>query len=381
MIKSKGFNSNRLKSARIYRGKSVEQLSRDTNINIYDINSFEDNKSIPSIENILSFSNILQFPKDYFFEDDNLDLRYEGSFFDFHHSKHKKEESYIEKIILTHKIYNFMERYVSLPKVNIINFSTSDCTIEEISIKVRKYYDLSNHVVMNMVNFLEANGFLISTVNSSKNSVGPFLQKHLLYEKSRYFMVLGNDKKSVPRRNYDLAVLLGHVVIHDMLISINLCDEEFIKIKEEAKSFARAFLLPKDSFLDDLVYPSELLYYVELKRKYIVPIQVMIYRAYELGAISYRKYQYLLKEMDNKGWNNKEPLDAIKGANPVLSKKALEVLEKNNILVGNELVVALSREGLTLNPDEVEDLLGLKRGRLSFKNTKSNNVTVVSFGK
>lgn len=382
MIKGRGFRGERLKSARLYRNKTIEQLSKETKIYIEDLKKFELNEELPKAENILSISNKLEFPKEYFYQNDNLNLIVEGTFFNVHSSQYRNEEkSNIEKIKLTHKIFNLIERVITCPKLNVLHLSIDEYNIEKIASKVRKHYELSNHPVINMVNFLEVNGFIISSINVAKSSVGPFLQKHTLYNKPRYFMVLGKDKKSVPVRNYDLGVMFGHVVLHDPVINIDLSKDEYKKIKEEANAFARAFLLPKESFLEDLKYPQELEFYVEMKGKYIVPIKEMIYRAYELGAISSRKYEFLLKEMSKRGWDKKEPLHDIKGANPYLIKKALEVMEENNIMTGNSMISSLANEGLSMNSSDVEELLGLKKGKLANKNIKNSNVTVVNFGK
>ena len=38
-------------------------------------------------------------------------------------------------------------------------------------------------------------------------------------------------------------------------------------------------------------------------------ISAIILRAYQLGEISYKKYMYLMNEMDKRGWLKKEPLE------------------------------------------------------------------------
>ena len=43
-MKKDVFNGKRLKIARVYRGKSVDILAKETNINKKDILAFEDNK-------------------------------------------------------------------------------------------------------------------------------------------------------------------------------------------------------------------------------------------------------------------------------------------------------------------------------------------------
>ena len=124
--------------------------------------------------------------------------------------------------------------------------------------------------------------------------------------------------------------------------------------------------MPKESFIQDLKMVNDLEDYVELKKKWIVPISAIILRAYQLGEISYKKYMYLMNEMDKKGWLKKEPLEEnIKATSPMLLKKSIDVLIDNNIISKASLVMNLSNWGLHLNQDEVEVLLGFKEGKLT----------------
>ena len=121
--------------------------------------------------------------------------------------------------------------------------------------------------------------------------------------------------------------------------------------------------------------------YVELKKKWIVPISAIILRAYQLGEISYKKYMYLMNEMDKRGWLKKEPLEeSIKATSPILLKKSIDMLIDNNIMSKASLVLNLSNWGLNLNQDEVEILLGFKEGKLTKDmNNKKAKVTKVNF--
>lgn len=142
--------------------------------------------------------------------------------------------------------------------------------------------------------------------------------------------------------------------------------------------------MPKESFIQDLKMVNDLEDYVELKKKWIVPISAIILRAYQLGEISYKKYMYLMNEMDKKGWLKKEPLEEnIKATSPMLLKKSIDVLIDNNIMSKASLVMNLSNWGLHLNQDEVEVLLGFKEGKLTTErntiNNKKSKVTKVNF--
>ncbi|MFJ5963275.1 ImmA/IrrE family metallo-endopeptidase [Bacillus sp. NPDC093026] len=57
------------------------------------------------------------------------------------------------------------------------------------------------------------------------------------------------------------------MLLHDWQCDLDLMSrEEFKQIEQEANQFAAEFLLPKQSFLNDLIYPNKLDYYVELKK-------------------------------------------------------------------------------------------------------------------
>ena len=142
--------------------------------------------------------------------------------------------------------------------------------------------------------------------------------------------------------------------------------------------------MPKETFIQDLKMVNDLEDYVELKKKWIVPISAIILRSYQLGEISYKKYMYLMNEMDKKGWLKKEPLEEnIKATSPMLLKKSIDVLIDNNIMSKASLVMNLSNWGLHLNQDEVEVLLGFKEGKLTTErntiNNKKSKVTKVNF--
>ena len=132
--------------------------------------------------------------------------------------------------------------------------------------------------------------------------------------------------------------------------------------------------MPKESFLKDLTHPEDLDYYVELKKKWIVPISAMIFRAYNLEKINYKKYNYLMNEMDKKGWLIEEPLDKMKGSSPTYLKRAVELLIENKIMSVNSIVSSLEEFRINLYPEDLELLMGLKKGLLSQEVNKKSKV-------
>ena len=372
MSKKRVFNGKRLKTARIYRGKTIDQLAQETKINKKDILAFEEEKYKPIIENEMKFANYLKFPREYFFQNDNIKVVVESTHIRPESPIPRVEEiSYKEKLIMTHKLMSFIEGYIKFPKMNLPNNLNRNDDIETLASKLREHWNLKNGPVGNMVTLLEINGIVISSINVDKKGAMSFTQKQSVDKVSRYLISLGNDKKSATIRNFDLAYELAYIV----------ANEANIQLKKFSKDeFACAFLLPRNEFLNDLDNVEELDDYINLKKKWIVPISAMILRAYDLGKINYKKYMYLMKEMDKKGWLKKEPLDEnIKATSPVLLKKSVDMLIDNNIMNSKTLVDNLSSCGLSIYPEEIELLLGLKEGKLANKSNNKNNITNVNF--
>ena len=376
-MKKEIFNGAKLKVARIYIGKTVDQLAKEVNINKKDIIAFEENKYKPTPENTMKLSNNLQFPREYFFKNENIKVTVEGSHFNPQSTIPRNEEiSYREKLIMTHKIYTFMQGYIKFPELNLPDNLNRNDDIEEMATKTRRYWGLGDGAIGNMVSLLESNGVLLSGINIDRKGASPYTQKQSLNKESIYVIALGNDKKSATIRNYDLAYELAYIISNEL----NIPSKKF-----NADEFACAFLLPKDAFLDDLSNPNELDFYIEMKTKWLVPISIMIFRAYTLGVINYKKYNFLMNEMNKKGWLKKEPLDDnIKGVSPQALKTAVELLFENNIMSKNTLMDNLANFGINMNPEDIEILIGLKEGTLGAKvnqgkNNNKNNVKIVDF--
>jgi len=370
-MKKEIFNGAKLKVARIYRGKTVDQLAKEVNINKKDIIAFEENKYKPTSENTMKLSNNLQFPREYFFKNENMKITVEGSHFNPQSTIPRNEEiSYREKLIMTHKIYRFMQNYISFPELNLPDNLNRHDDIEEMAIKTRRYWGLGDGAIGNMVSLLESNGVILSGINIDRKGASPYTQKQSLNKVSQYVIALGNDKKSATIRNYDLAYELAYIICNEL----NIPSKKF-----NIDEFACAFLLPKEAFLEDLTNPNELEFYVEMKAKWLVPISIIIFRAYTLGAINYKKYNYLMNEMNKRGWLKKEPLDDnIKGIAPQTLKTAVELLFENNIMSKNTLMDNLNNFGINMYPNDIEVLIGLKEGSLGNK-SNGGNIKSVDF--
>lgn len=362
------FNGDRLKAARVYRGKTIAELADEVQVSKQSISQYENGKANPSLETLLKLISALGFPRDYFYEQDNKSIKVGTTYFRALLSTNKKDRlSQEEKTKILSKIYHTLNQFVQFPKINIPPIREGLNDIEAIAQYTRDYWKLGTDPIPNMVYILEKNGFIVTSFGTENANIDAFSQRQEVDSEEYYFIVLGSDKNSATRRQFDAAHELGHIMLHDWNADLELVSrEEFRQMENEAHQFAASFLLPKEAFLKDLVLPNNLDFYIELKRKWKVSISAMIVRAYQLKAINYNQYQYLMRQISKKGWRTKEPLDdVIQVSKPTVLRKAVDVIQSNGVLSGDQFMQQLSKNNVSMNKDEVEVLLGLDRGSLS----------------
>ncbi|MBS4193684.1 XRE family transcriptional regulator [Bacillus sp. FJAT-49870] len=377
------FNGSRLREGRIYRGYTITDLANELEVSKQMISKYENNKAVPTFESLIQISNLLKFPKEYFYEN-SIEVKTGNTYFRSLLTTGKKErEMQYDRVKYLTIIRALLEEYVDFPELHVPDFSERDSeNVEEIANRLRVEWGLEDKPIKDIVFLLETKGFVISSLNLDKRTIDAFGSQHEVNGKQYYSIVLGNDKGSFYRRQFDVAHELGHKVLHDPYLNLDdLSKDEFKQIEQEANDFAAAFLLPKESFLRDVsIHPNDLMYYKLLKKKWCVSIGAMVMRAYKLGAITEGTYQYMQRSISQKGWRTKEPLDDIKDIRePVSMKQAIELLIENNYITGDEFMQKLSQHyGLSLYREEVEELLGLEEGYLKTESVplKDNIVSI-----
>ncbi len=378
MLKNIEFNGERLKSARLYRGKTITELADEAEITKQAISQFENGKATPSIETLLKIMNVLSFPREYFYQIDN-EITVNTFFRALLTTSKKDQLIQVTRTKSLAKIYQFLEEYIDFPELKIPELDNQNIDIENITLELRKNWDLGINPITNIINVMEKNGIVVSCFTTNENKIDAFTQVHKINEVERPFVVLGDDKESAVRRQFSMAHELGHIILHNNSIDVNeLTREEYKAMEDEANDFAAAFLLPKESFIEDVMqYPNKLEFYLELKKKWKVSISAMIIRAFRLNVITHNQYQYLMKQLSKKGWRTKEPLDdLISVPKPILLKRAIDMIITNDVMNEHELVNELCNYGMALNPTDIEMLLSLDKGKLT--NKKNNNNIVIN---
>lgn len=363
------FNGKRLREGRIYRGYTITDLADELDVSKQMVSKYENGKSTPSFEAIMSMTNVLKFPRGFFFEEP-VEVKAGSTYFRSLLTTGKKErEMQYDRVKYISIMRALLEEYVDFPVLDVPEFEENKMDIEYVAKSLRQFWDLGDKPIKNIVQLLERKGFVITSFDLGKKNIDAFGSQQEINGRTYYTIVLGNGKKSFYRRQFDVAHELGHRILHDPYMDItDLTKEEFKQIEQEANDFAAAFLLPKEGFYRDVsMHPTDLMYYKQLKRNWGVSIGAMVMRAYKLGVISKGSYQYMQRSIGQKGWRKKEPLDDVKEPEgPVAMKQAIQLLIENDYIRGQEFIDKLSLHyGLSLHREEIENLLGLEDGYLS----------------
>lgn len=384
---SKKFYGENLKFARLYRGLSMEQLGEKIGKSKQIISQYEstEDQQQPPFDIVVKISEELKFSIAFFYENCNAKIERINTYFRALLSSNKKDKIVQEnKATVIIEIYRFLEKYIEFPTLNIPKIEKSDLetrNLKNITQTIRESWNLSDGPIADIVNVLEMNGFIVSSINTNTMDIDAFTQ-YIRLDGEKYFcIVVGKEKESFARRQFSIAHELAHVILHNTNLDVeNLSREEFRSMEREADKFAAELLLPSESFRKDLIYPTNLKFYEELKKKWKVSILAMLMRAAELKVITQNQLQYLIKQYYSKGYRNGEPLDdTIKIQEPTLIRLAINMLLDNNRFTPNEFIKNLNDNGIWIESDEVEDLIGLEKGKLKCIEENTGKIIKINF--
>ena len=255
------------------------------------------------------------------------------------------------------------DSWVNYPEANIPTFAPesaaehtySEDEIERAAEEVRKCFGLGLGPISNVLRLLESKGVIACRLKIP----GERIEAFSFWRGERPFVFLASEKESAARSRFDVAHELGHLCLHRWVSAEDIEDTKLLKIVErEADRFAGAFLLPRKSFSNE-IYSPRLIAFVDLKRRWKVSIQAMVYRCKDLGVFDEQQVVNLYKQISRKNWRTREPLDGENGLpfeDPLLLSKVAKMVLDAKIVSGEEL-----RQSLGFSPSWIERLTGLSQ--------------------
>lgn len=366
------FNGQRLKSARLYRGYTLADLAKELGISKQAISQYENNETQPEASNWFKIMNILNFPRDFFYESNMPQVEtFATHFRSLSRTKKIDRDAQKKKGEYLAVLYEYLSEFVNFPPFTINNIIKQNIEEpEELAIYLRSLLELGQKPIPDMVFLLEKLGIIVSALDLNTLDIDAYTQKLKVKDEYKYLVVLSNDKNSYVRRNFNCAHELGHILMHSWIEEMELesvSKLQFNELENQADNFAGAFLLPQEAFTKDVLRkPSNLEYYKELKLKWKVSIGAMLIRAKKLGILSPYQYQYLIRQYSARHWRAKEPYDDdLILSEPMVLKSATRLLLSNNNWTGNQFVEKFyDLYNISLPVSEIEYLLNLASGEL-----------------
>jgi Zn-dependent peptidase ImmA (M78 family)/DNA-binding XRE family transcriptional regulator len=255
-------------------------------------------------------------------------------------------------------IVAYIERFIELPRPNLPlikspeNFADLEA-LEVAAETVREAWGLGSLPIEHLAPTLESNGVIL--IKERVNCAD--MDAVARWQSGKPYILLSEDKNSLPRENFDLAHELCHLLCHS---HIEVNSENLAAIEKQANYFAGALLLPRKAFPQEVLSTS-VNYFLELKARWRVSVQAMVYRCKDLGLLNKNQVAYLWRQLSK--MRSKEPLDdAFEPERPTLMSAALNMLVANRVQSRAQIVDALK-----LNHTDIEQLCGTSAGFLDQK--------------
>ncbi len=255
-------------------------------------------------------------------------------------------------------IVGYIEQFIELPRTNLptIKLPKDFADLEALEAAaeaVREAWQLGSLPISHLAPTLESNGIVLIKEPVRCQDMDAVSR----WQAGKPYILLSEDKHSLPRENYDLAHELAHFLCHAY---VEVASDNLAAIERQANYFAGALLLPRKSFPQEVLSTS-VNYFLELKARWRVSVQAMVYRCKDLGILNKNQVAYLWRQLSK--MRAFEPLDdAFEPERPTLLSAALNMLVTNGVQTRAQIV-----EALKLNHADIEQLCGTEPGFLDRK--------------
>lgn len=375
------FNGQRLKEALQFREKKMTELADETGISKQSLSLYANDGNVPPFDNVIKIARALDFPTDFFMSEDLCTASTGNTYFRSQASATKKSRN-AQKIKLEYvsKMYEVILNYMNVPELNIPDTSTINVPedianvdsdqavneIEKLAKLVREHWDLGNGPIDNLQYALQSNGIIVTGFRDVDTDIDAFSQQITIDGKVVYIIALAIGSKPIERLRFDMAHELGHILMHTWgEDNEDISKDEFNAREKQANMFASALLLPNETFSKSVsAYPTNIDYYLALKKKWKVSMQAMMYRARQLDIISTNQFQYMMRTMSKNGNRTHEPGDKPGEIGDTIFQAALDMLFEGGYLTVRELLKEFGRYGIYLSQHDLENLMYLREGTL-----------------
>lgn len=311
----KQINRNYIILARESRGLSQVEFANKLSMSPANLSKIEQGMISVDDSYINDFANILSYPISFFYQADEI----KQSFMNYR-KRQVVSPKLLTPIDAKMNVYRLHIEFL----MNALQFKSAELPVLDVeklgtpqkcAIKLRKLWEMKEGVIGNITKLIESKGVIIDSFPFATDRV----DSRTILSGGGQPIIFTNKSLLGDRLRFSLAYELGHLIMH-LSTTPNL-DRD---VDHEANLFAAEFLMPETAIRPDFDGGITLSILGELKRKWKVSMQSLLYRADDLGYLTYNQKRYLLTQFNQMKIRKREPeeFDVVKET-PTLLKNMI----------------------------------------------------------
>jgi Zn-dependent peptidase ImmA (M78 family) len=294
----KQINRNFIILARESRGLSQIEFASKLGMSPANLSKIELGQISVDDSYIQDFVNILNYPISFFYQEDEI----KQSFMNYR-KRQVVSPKLLTPIDAKMNVYRLQTEYLmqalifkpaNLPVLDVEKLGTP----QKCATKLRKLWEVKEGVLPNITKLIESKGVIVNSFPFGTDRVD---SRTMLSSVSQP-IIFTNKSLLGDRLRFSLAYELGHLVMH-LATSPNFERD----VNHEANLFSAEFLMPETDIRPDFEAGITLTTLGELKKKWKVSMQSLMYRADDLGYLTYNQKRYLLTQFNQMKIRKREP--------------------------------------------------------------------------
>ena len=326
------FNPARLITARERRVRTKSSLAHALGLSPARFRQLELGDFAPDSDLVRNLAEELDFPVEFFYDDDLLKVPVEGAHFraPLSISGKRKDQIRAATQIAMH-FHAWLETQFILPEVTIPRYPALHPELA--AAVVRRDWGLGVLPIGDAIALSEGHGAIVLGLPQDCREIDAF---SFWCDGHPYIFL--NTQKSTERTRLDVAHELGHLVLHTQEHTGDRDREN------EAMQFAAAFLMPRESVLAHAAGVRSIRQVIQTKHIWRVSVTALTRRLYDLGLINSAMYRDWSIRYSRLGYRTQEPDPTFPDLSQLL-QHVIEFLHQDNISladIANDLAIPFS---------------------------------------
>lgn len=289
-------NINRLELARKRRRHTGKSLAEAAKISPVTMSRIINRLQAPDDQTVSSLVQALDFPREFFFQDD-LDLiePTAASFRSLTSMTARERDAALSAGSLAYALTDWVKERFNLPATDILDFFPERDPMGAAR-ALRSHWGIGERPIGHMIKLLESKGIRVFSLAENTKAVDAF---SLWRDEEPYIFL--NTFKTTERSRFDAAHELGHLVLHR-----HGGPQQGREAELEAHAFASAFLMPEADLRSTVPYVTTLNQLVRAKGRWGVSVAALAHRVHRMGLVSDWQYRTFCIQI-NKRYGPTEP--------------------------------------------------------------------------